>query len=203
MPSDERQGNSQATSCFSISMYVSPVFLPMYLHKSIYRMFIMYILRFIYIYMYVYAHRHLYSTEKICCPSSSATAIWGATNDSTAHGMPLRQTEDCSLTAVQKLWDLTQWMLGSLDDVAVRRTQFCPQTEVRWIRRVASGVCYSLCKRRKKSITYFSIHTWFYVLWMCWLCMYTYTYIYIYTRNIAGFTVNYASENALLNSSMS
>ena len=26
MPSDERQGNSQATSCFSISMYVSPVF---------------------------------------------------------------------------------------------------------------------------------------------------------------------------------
>ena len=142
----------------------------------------MYILRFIYIYMYVYAHRHLYSTEKICCPSSSATAIWGATNDSTAHGMPLRQTEDCSLTAVQKLWDLTQWMLGSLDDVAVRRTQFCPQTEVRWIRRVASGVCYSLCKRRKKSITYFSIHTWFYVLWMCWLCMYTYTYIYIYAQ---------------------
>lgn len=139
----------------------------------------MYIFRFIYIYMYVYAHRHLYSTEKICCPSSSATAIWGATNDSTAHGMSLRQTEDCSLTAVQKLWDLTQWMLGSLDDVAVRRTQFCPQTEVRWIRRVASGVCYSLCKRRKKSITYFSIHTWFYVLWMCWLCMYTYTYIYI------------------------
>ena len=93
-------------------------------------------------------------------------------------------------------------MLGSLDDVAVRRTQFCPQTEVRWIRRVASGVCYSLCKRRKE-IHYIFLDTHLILCLVDVLVMYVYIYVYIYTRNIAGFTVNYASENALLNSSMS
>ncbi len=111
--------------------------------------------------------------------------------------MSLRQTEDCSLIAIRKLWDLTQWMLGSSDDAACQANPLLPAGRgavdtqgCLW------SVIFFVQWATQKKVHFIYLDT---LLILCFM----HVLIYIYICIFQDFSVSYASKNALFNSSMS